>query len=88
VHTSGQEFSARLPHTIKYNVIDMRKDTALSFRIPSHLKTELERVAQTEGRSLAQICEALIAGGLDIYKRDGSKYLQRLVSRQKKDLAE
>jgi hypothetical protein len=63
----------------------MRKDTALSFRIPGHLKIELERVALNEGRSLAQVCEALLSGGLEIYKKDGPKYLQRLISRQKKE---
>jgi hypothetical protein len=65
----------------------MRKDSALSFRIPGNLKADLEKVALSEGRSLAQVCEALLAGGLDIYKRDGSKYLQRLI-RQKKDPSE
>ena len=63
----------------------MRKDTALSFRIPGDLKTELEKVALSEGRSLAQVCEALLAGGLEIYKKEGPKYLQRLLSRQKKE---
>jgi hypothetical protein len=63
----------------------MRKDTALSFRIPGQLKKELEKVALNEGRSLAQVCEALLSGGLEIYKKDGPKYLQRLLSRQKKE---
>jgi len=31
-----------------------------------------------------QVCEELLAGGLDVYKREGPKYLQRLLSRQKK----
>lgn len=64
---------------------DMRKDAALSFRIPKRLKEELERVASEEGRSLAQICEALLSGGLQRYQREGSKYLQRYLARQKKD---
>lgn len=66
----------------------MRKDTALSFRIPGRLKMELEKVALSEGRSLAQVCEALLTGGLEIYKKDGSKYLQRFLSRQKKESSE
>jgi hypothetical protein len=65
----------------------MRKDTALSFRIPGHLKAELEKVALSEGRSLAQVCEALLAGALEVYKKEGPKYLQRILSRQKKDSA-
>jgi len=63
----------------------MKKDSALSFRLPRRLKTELEKVALSEGRSLAQVCEALLVGGLEIYKVQGTKYLQRLVSRQKKE---
>jgi len=66
----------------------MRKDAALSFRIPGHLKAELEKVALSEGRSLAQVCEALLAGGLEIYKKEGTKYLQRLLARQKKEHSE
>ena len=63
----------------------MKKDSALSFRLPRRLKTELEKVALSEGRSLAQVCEALLVGGLEIYKAQGTKYLQRLASRQKKE---
>lgn len=66
----------------------MKKDTALSFRVPRRLKVELEKVALNEGRSLSQLCEVLIAGGLDVYRREGSKFLQHLVSRQKKEPSE
>jgi hypothetical protein len=62
----------------------MRKDSALSFRIPRRLKTELEKVALQEGRSLSQVCEALLGDGLETYKREGPKHLQRYLSRQKK----
>lgn len=63
----------------------MRKDTALSFRIPARLKTELEKVALNEGRSLAQVCEVFLLSGLEIYKKEGSKYVQRFLTRQKKE---
>ena len=63
----------------------MRKDTALSFRIQQRLKSELEKVALSEGRSLSQVCEALLSGGLEIYKKEGSKYLQNFFSRQKRE---
>ena len=77
-------FPGKTP-TLQYNVCGMRKDTALSFRIPRRLKAELERVALNEGRSLSQVCEALLTGGLTAYKKEGAKYLQRLLSRQSKD---
>jgi hypothetical protein len=58
----------------------MRKDTALSVRIPGRLKTQLEHVARKESRTLSQICEALLSGGLEAYKTEGSTYLQRLLA--------
>ncbi len=85
MHTLCQEIFSGGQHTLQYNVGDMKKDSALSFRLPRRLKTELEKVALSEGRSLAQVCEALLVGGLEIYKAQGTKYLQRLVSRRKKE---
>lgn len=66
----------------------MRKDTALSFRVPRRLKAELEKVALSEGRSLSQVCEALLAGGFEIYKKEGSRYLRHYFSRQKSEPSE
>ncbi len=63
----------------------MKKDAALSFRISQRLKSELERVSLREGRSLSQVCEALLSGGLRSYRREGSKYLQQHLSRGKKE---
>jgi hypothetical protein len=83
-----QVFSAGKTHTLQYNVSEMRKETALSFRAPQRLKAELEKVALSEGRSLSQVCEALLAGGLEVYQKEGPKYLQRLLSRQKQDPSE
>jgi hypothetical protein len=82
---SVKDFGAGKAHTLQYNVGNMRKDTALSFRLPRRLKADLEKVALNEGRSLSQVCEALLAGGLDVYRKEGAKYLQRLLSRQKKE---
>jgi hypothetical protein len=88
MHTLCQDLSAGKTHTLQYNVSDMRKDTALSFRVPRRLKTDLEKVALSEGRSLSQVCEALLAGGLDVYKKEGPKYLQHRLSHQKRDASE
>jgi hypothetical protein len=66
----------------------MRKDAALSFRVPRRLKAEIQKAALMEGRSLAQVCEALLNGGLEVYRREGPKYFQRLISRQKKEPSE
>ena len=88
MHTLCQELLPGKEHTLQYNVNNMRKNTALSFRVPRGLKTDLEKIALNEGRSLSQVCEALLAGGLDVYKKEGPKYLQRLLSHQKRDVSE
>ena len=67
----------------------MRKDAPLAFRIPADLKKKLQEVAKREARSLSQICEMLLKLGAEGYEKEGPKYLQRFLSRQKKeDLSE
>jgi hypothetical protein len=59
----------------------MRKDTRLTFRVSSKLKSDLEAVAEREGQSVARICEAFLFVGLDGYKKQGGRLLQRLIGR-------
>jgi predicted transcriptional regulator len=61
------------------------KNQQIGFRLSADLKKDLDEVAKREGRSLSQICEMFVSGGLEAYKREGSKYIQRLVSHLKKD---
>ena len=63
----------------------MTKDAPMAFRIPNELKKRLQEVAKGEARSLSQICEMLLQLGVEGYERDGSKYLQRLLSRHKRE---
>jgi hypothetical protein len=58
------------------------KDTRLTFRIHSELKKELEGLANKESRSVAQICEAFLQAGLTAYKKEGTKYIHRFLSRR------
>jgi predicted transcriptional regulator len=55
------------------------KDTRLTLRIQSELKKELEGLAKKESRSVAQICEAFLRAGLSVYRREGTKYIQRFL---------
>ena len=57
----------------------MKKDSQSTFRIPSDLKVRLEEIKLSEGRSVAQICVALLQEGLEIYKKKGPSFLQRLL---------
>ncbi len=63
----------------------MRKDAPLAFRIPADLKKKLQEVAKREARSLSQICEMLLKLGVEGYEKEGPKYLQRFLSRQKSE---
>jgi hypothetical protein len=60
------------------------KNDHIGFRLPTALKKELHEIAKREGRTLSQICEILVCGGLETYKKEGSRYIQRLLSQQKK----
>ncbi len=66
----------------------MRKDAPLAFRIPADLKRKLQDVARLEARSISQICEILLKLGVEAYEKEGSKYIQRFLSRQKKESSE
>ena len=63
----------------------MTKDAPVAFCIPNELKKRLQEVAKCEARSLSQICEMLLQLGVEGYERDGAKFLQRLLTRQKKE---
>jgi hypothetical protein len=62
----------------------MPKDSRLTFRVDSELKKKLEAVARSESRSVAQICEAFLQGGLSAYGKAGTKYLSRLLSTEQR----
>jgi hypothetical protein len=64
----------------------MAKDTRLTFRVRSELKKNLEAIAEREARSVAQVCEVILHDGVTAYQKEGPKYLQRLLSHQKKHL--
>jgi predicted transcriptional regulator len=59
------------------------KSAFLGIRTNPELRTQLERIAKKEERSMSQICEVILRGGVAAYQRDGSKYIQRLLSTQK-----
>jgi hypothetical protein len=60
----------------------------LGIRINPELKSVLEQIADTEERSISQICELILRSGIEGYKKEGPKYLQRFLSRQKKESSE
>ena len=63
----------------------MKKDAPLAFRIPADLKKKLQRLARDEARSLSQVCELLLSIGVDEYEREGRAYLQKVLSRPRRE---
>jgi hypothetical protein len=63
----------------------MKKEDSIGIRVPAELKRALSQIARNEGRSLAQVCEIFLRGGTFSYKEEGSKYLQHVLARQKKE---
>jgi hypothetical protein len=61
----------------------MAKSAFLGIRMDPKLRTELEVIAQKEERSMSQICEVLLRGGVSAYEKEGSKYLQRYLLKPK-----
>jgi len=72
-------------HSFSYNRFDMKKESPLAFRIPADLKEKLQEVARLEARSISQTCEIFLRLGVEGYEKEGSKFLQRFLSRQKKE---
>ena len=59
----------------------MKKDKRFTFRIRSDLKRDLEIIAAREGRSVAQVCDAFLKAGSEAYKKEGTVFLQRFLTR-------
>ena len=59
------------------------KTDFLTFRVSPNLKRELQSLAEEEQRTVSQVCELLLYEALDVYKKEGPKFIQRLVAKQK-----
>jgi len=59
------------------------KSAFLGFRLDPELKKQLEKIALREERSISQICEVLLRGGVAAYQKEGPKYVQRFLSGRK-----
>ncbi|MGE5054694.1 MAG: hypothetical protein ACM3WP_11065 [Acidobacteriota bacterium] len=59
------------------------KDERIGLRVSAETKATLVNIARKEGRSLAQICELLLRGGIAQYEKEGADYLRRFIPRTK-----
>ena len=62
----------------------MRTRTSFfGFRVDPALRRDVQRIADEEQRTITQICEMLLREGVEAYKKEGRKFVQRLVAKQK-----
>ncbi len=54
-------------------ILEMKKDARLTFRIRSSLKKDVEGIADREGHSVAQICEAFLTRGVRSLRETGQQ---------------
>ena len=53
------------------------------FRVDQSLRQHIQRIADEEQRTITQVCEMLLQEGIEAYQKEGSKFMQRLVAKQK-----
>ena len=66
-----------------YILLVATKKDFLAFRVSPDLKSQIEEIAVNEARSISQVCELLLSEGVEDYKKEGPKFIQRLVAKQK-----
>ena len=47
------------------------------------MRRDVQRIADEEQRTITQVCEMLLYEGVEAYKKEGPKFMQRLVAKQK-----
>jgi hypothetical protein len=59
------------------------KKNFVAFRVAAPLRDEIQKIAEAEARSVSQICELLLSEGVDLYRKEGPKFIQRLIAKQR-----
>jgi hypothetical protein len=67
----------------KSYISSVAKTEFIAFRVAPEVKRELQRIADDEQRALSQVCEMFLYEGVEGSKKEGPKFMQRLVAKQK-----
>ena len=67
----------------KHRISVVARTGFLVFRVDPALRQDVQRIADEEQRTITQVCEMLLYEGVDAYKKEGPKFMQRLVAKQK-----
>jgi hypothetical protein len=55
----------------------------LVFRVNPELRQHIQQIADEEQRTITQVCELLLCEGIEAYKKEGPKFIQRLLAKGK-----
>ncbi len=64
-------------------IAEVARTGFLVFRVNPELRRDIQQIADEEQRTITQVCEMLLHEGVEAYKKDGPKFMQRLVAKQK-----
>ena len=64
-------------------ISEVAKTGFLVFRVSPELRRDIQLIADEEQRTITQVCEMLLNEGVEAYKKEGPKFMQRLVAKQK-----
>ena len=64
-------------------ISEVARKGVLVFRVDTDLRREIQKIAAEEQRTLTQICEMILYEGIEAYKKEGPKFMQRLIAKQK-----
>jgi hypothetical protein len=64
-------------------IAGVAKSDFLAFRVNPELKRDIQRIADDEQRNTSQICEMLLHEGVEAYKKEGAKFMQQLIAKQR-----
>jgi hypothetical protein len=67
----------------KHRISEVARTGFLALRVDPALRRDIQRIAGEEQSTITQVCEMLLNEGVEAYKKEGPKFIQRLVAKQK-----
>ena len=64
-------------------IAEVARTGFLVFRVNPELRRDIQQIADEEQRTITQVCEMLLHEGVEAYKKEGPKFMHRLVAKQK-----
>ena len=83
LRTSTRQRACVLTRKPQSYISEVARKGVFVFRVDQSLRQDIERIAEDEQRTITQVCEMLLHEGVEAYKKEGSKFMQRLIAKQK-----